>query len=167
MADDIKKIHDRETKWQQRWIESGAFTPKNDGSKKPFYMLAEFPFPSGKGLTGGHMLIYSGGDVMARFRRMQGYDVLYPMGFDSLGISAEAFATKIGKHPSVVVKELVQKFTKSMIEMGWSIDLKSQFATSDPEYIEWSQWMFIQFFKAGLAYKSMLPMNCCPHWRTT
>ena len=167
MADDIKKIHDRETKWQQRWIESGAFTPKNDGSKKPFYMLAEFPFPSGKGLTGGHMLIYSGGDVMARFRRMQGYDVLYPMGFDSLGISAEAFATKIGKHPSVVVKELVQKFTKSMIEMGWSIDLKSQFATSDPEYIKWTQWMFIQFFKAGLAYKSMLPMNWCPHCRTT
>lgn len=167
MADDIKKIHDRETKWQQRWIESGVFTPKNDGSKKPFYMLAEFPFPSGKGLTGGHMLIYSGGDVMARFRRMQGYDVLYPMGFDSLGISAEAFATKIGKHPSVVVKELVQKFTKSMIEMGWSIDLKSQIATSDPEYIKWTQWMFIQFFKAGLAYKSMLPMNWCPHCRTT
>ncbi len=167
MADDIKKIHDRETKWQQRWKDAGVFTPKNDGSKKPFYMLAEFPFPSGKGLTGGHMLIYSGGDVMARFRRMQGYDVLYPMGFDSLGISAEAFATKIGKHPSVVVKDLVQKFTKSMIEMGWSIDLKSQVATSDPEYIKWTQWMFIQFFKAGLAYKSMLPMNWCPHCRTT
>lgn len=167
MADDIKKIHDRETKWQQRWIESGVFTPKNDGSKKPFYMLAEFPFPSGKGLTGGHMLIYSGGDVMARFRRMQGYDVLYPMGFDSLGISAEAFATKIGKHPSIVIKDLIKKFTKSMIEMGWSIDLKSQIATSDPEYIKWTQWMFIQFFKAGLAYKSMLPMNWCPHCRTT
>ena len=167
MADDIKKIHDRETKWQQRWIESGVFTPKNDGSKKPFYMLAEFPFPSGKGLTGGHMLIYSGGDVMARFRRMQGYDVLYPMGFDSLGISAENYATKIGKHPSVVVKDLIKKFTKSMIEMGWSIDLKSQIATSDPEYIKWTQWMFIQFFKAGLAYKSMLPMNWCPHCRTT
>ena len=167
MADDIKKIHDRETKWQQRWIESGVFTPKNDGSKKPFYMLAEFPFPSGKGLTGGHMLIYSGGDVMARFRRMQGYDVLYPMGFDSLGISAEAFATKIGKHPSIVIKDLIKKFTKNMIEMGWSIDLKSQIATSDPEYIKWTQWMFIQFFKAGLAYKSMLPMNWCPHCRTT
>ena len=167
MADDIKKIHDRETKWQQRWIESGAFTPKNDGSKKPFYMLAEFPFPSGAGLHGGHMLNYTGCDVMARFRRMQGYDVLYPMGFDSLGISAEAFATKIGKHPSVVVKDLIKKFTNSMIEMGWSIDLKSQIATSDPEYIKWTQWMFIQFFKAGLAYKSMLPMNWCPHCRTT
>ena len=167
MADDIKKIHDRETKWQQRWIESGVFTPKNDGSKKPFYMLAEFPFPSGTGLHGGHMLNYSGCDVMARFRRMQGYDVLYPLGFDSLGISAENYATKIGKHPSVVVKDLIKKFTKNMIEMGWSIDLKSQIATSDPEYIKWTQWMFIQFFKAGLAYKSMLPMNWCPHCRTT
>ena len=167
MADDIKKIHDREAKWQQRWMETGVFTPKNDGSKKPFYMLAEFPFPSGTGLHGGHMLNYSGCDVMARFRRMQGYDVLYPLGFDSLGISAENYATKIGQHPSVVVKDLIKKFTKNMIEMGWSIDLKSQIATSDPEYIKWTQWMFIQFFKAGLAYKSMLPMNWCPHCRTT
>ncbi len=167
MADDIKKIHDREAKWQQRWMETGVFTPKNDGSKKPFYMLAEFPFPSGTGLHGGHMLNYSGCDVMARFHRMQGYDVLYPLGFDSLGISAENYATKIGQHPSVVVKDLIKKFTKNMIEMGWSIDLKSQIATSDPEYIKWTQWMFIQFFKAGLAYKSMLPMNWCPHCRTT
>lgn len=167
MADDIKKIHDREAKWQQRWMETGVFTPKNDGSKKPFYMLAEFPFPSGTGLHGGHMLNYSGCDVMARFRRMQGYDVLYPLGFDSLGIAAENYATKIGKHPADVVKDLIKKFTKNMIEMGWSIDLKSQIATSDPEYIKWTQWMFIQFFKAGLAYKSMLPMNWCPHCRTT
>ena len=167
MADDIKQIHEREEKWQRRWADAGVFTPKNDGSKTPFYMLAEFPFPSGNGLTGGHMLIYSGSDVMARFRRMQGYDVLFPMGFDSLGISAENYATKIGKHPSVVVRELIEKFTHSMISMGWSIDLKSQIATSDPEYIKWTQWMFIQFFNAGLAYKSMLPMNWCPNCRTT
>ena len=102
-----------------------------------------------------------------RFRRMQGYDVLYPLGFDSLGISAENYATKIGKHPSVVVRELVEKFTKNMVEMGWSIELKSQVATSDPEFIKWTQWMFIQFFNAGLAYKSMLPMNWCPNCRTT
>lgn len=167
MADDIKKIHEREEKWQRRWADAGVFTPKNDVSKQPFYMLAEFPFPSGAGLHGGHMLNYTGCDVMARFRRMQGYDVLYPLGFDSLGISAENYATKIGKHPSVVVRELVEKFTKNMVEMGWSIDLKSQIATSDPEYIKWTQWMFIQFFNAGLAYKSMLPMNWCPNCRTT
>lgn len=167
MADDIKKIHEREEKWQRRWADAGVFTPKNDVSKQPFYMLAEFPFPSGTGLHGGHMLNYTGCDVMARFRRMQGYDVLYPLGFDSLGISAENYATKIGKHPSVVVRELVEKFTKNMVEMGWSIDLKSQVATSDPEFIKWTQWMFIQFFNAGLAYKSMLPMNWCPNCRTT
>ena len=167
MADDIKKIHDREAKWQKKWADAGVFTPKNDGTKQPFYMLAEFPFPSGTGLHGGHMLNYTGCDVMARFRRMQGYDVLYPLGFDSLGISAENYATKIGKHPSVVVRDLVERFTKNMVEMGWSIDLKSQVATSDPESIKWTQWMFIQFFNAGLAYKSMLPMNWCPNCRTT
>ena len=167
MADDINKIHEREAKWQKKWADAGVFTPKNDGTKQPFYMLAEFPFPSGTGLHGGHMLNYTGCDVMARFRRMQGYDVLYPLGFDSLGISAENYATKIGKHPSVVVRELVEKFTKNMVEMGWSIDLKSQVATSDPEFIKWTQWMFIQFFNAGLAYKSMLPMNWCPNCRTT
>ena len=167
MADDIKKIHDREAKWQKRWKDTSVFTPKNDGSKQPFYMLAEFPFPSGTGLHGGHMLNYTGCDVMARFRRMQGFDVLYPLGFDSLGISAENYATKIGRHPSVVVRELVEKFTKNMLDMGWSIDLQSQIATSDPEFIKWTQWMFIQFFKAGLAYKSMLPMNWCPNCRTT
>ena len=167
MADDINKIHEREAKWQKKWADAGVFTPKNDGTKRPFYMLAEFPFPSGTGLHGGHMLNYTGCDVMARFRRMQGYDVLYPLGFDSLGISAENYATKIGKHPSVVVRELVERFTKNMVEMGWSIDLKSQIATSDPEFIKWTQWMFIQFFNAGLAYKSMLPMNWCPNCRTT
>ena len=167
MADDITKIKEREAKWQKRWNDEKVFTPKNDGIKKPFYMLAEFPFPSGTGLHGGHMLNYTGCDVMARFRRMQGYDVLYPLGFDSLGISAENYATKIGKHPADVVKDLIQKFTKNMVEMGWSIDLNSQVATSDPEFIKWTQWMFIQFFNAGLAYKSMLPMNWCPHCRTT
>lgn len=167
MADDIKKIHEREAKWQQKWQQTGVFTPKNDGTKQPFYMLAEFPFPSGTGLHGGHMLNYTGCDVMARLRRMQGFDVLYPLGFDSLGISAENYATKIGKHPSVVVRELVEKFTKNMLDMGWSIDLNSQVATSDPEFIKWTQWMFIQFFRAGLAYKSMLPMNWCPNCRTT
>ena len=167
MAEDIKKVHEREAKWQKKWQESGVFTPKNDGSKTPFYMLAEFPFPSGTGLHGGHMLNYTGCDVMARFRRMQGFDVLYPLGFDSLGISAENYATKIGRHPSVVVRELAEKFTKNMLDMGWSIDLNAQVATSDPEFIKWTQWMFIQFFNAGLAYKSMLPMNWCPKCRTT
>lgn len=167
MTENIKKIRDRETKWQKKWLETKAFIPKNDGVKPRFYNLAEFPFPSGTGLHGGHMLNYTGCDVMARFRRLQGFDVLYPMGFDSLGISAEHYATKVGKHPSVVVSELVEGFTAEMLKMGWSIDTNSQVSTSDPEFIKWTQWMFIQFFNAGLAYKSMLPMNWCPNCRTT
>ncbi len=162
-----KQIQMREAKWQTRWKNENVFTPKKDGSKAPFYMLAEFPFPSGDGLHGGHMLAFSGDDVLARFHRMRGFDVFFPLGFDSLGISAEAYATKIGKHPAVVVEDLKKQFTAEMMKMGWSVDPKSQIATSDPEFIRWTQWMFIQFFNAGLAYKSMLPMNWCEHCRTT
>jgi leucyl-tRNA synthetase len=166
MTNDIKKIIEREAKWQKRWHDEKTFLPKNDGSKPRFYNLVEFPFLSGAGLHAGHLLNYSGMDVMARFRRHQGYDVLYPMGFDSLGIAAEKYATKIGRHPADVAKELKKSYSETMDKVGWSIDPDSRFATSDPEYIKWTQWMFIQFFKAGLAYKSELPMNWCPNCRT-
>lgn len=164
---EINKIHERETKWQRRWRDANCFVPKNDGSKPRFYNLIEFPFPSGSGLHGGHMLGDSGMDVMARFRRMRGFDVLYPIGFDSLGKSAEQYAVKVGKHPSVVVRELVEKFSLEMEKLGLSVDPTLHIATSDPEFIKWTQWMFIRFFNAGLAYKSMLPMNWCPHCRMT
>ena len=95
MADDIKKIHEREAKWQKKWQESGAFVPKNDGTKQKYYNLIEFPFPSGSGLHVGHMLPYTGMDVLARWRRMRGFDVLFPIGYDSMGISSENYATKI------------------------------------------------------------------------
>ena len=166
MTNDIKKIMEREAKWQKRWHDEKTFVPKNDGSKPRFYNLVEFPFLSGAGLHAGHLLNYSGMDVMARFRRHQGYDVLYPMGFDSLGIAAEKYATKIGKHPADVTEELKKSYSETMDKVGWSIDPGSRFATSDPDYIKWTQWMFIQFFKAGLAYKSELPMNWCPNCRT-
>lgn len=167
MTENIKKVHEIEAKWQKKWRESKAFTPKNDGVKQRFYNLAEFPFPSGSGLHGGHMLNYTGCDVMARFGRMRGFDVLFPLGFDSLGKAAETFAVKVGKHPAVVVNELIEQFKGEMFKMGWSVDPQSQVSTSDPEFIKWTQWMFIQFFNAGLAYKSMLPMNWCPNCRMT
>ncbi len=167
MTEQIKKIHEREAKWQKKWRDANCFVPKNDGVKPTFYNLIEFPFPSGTGLHGGHMLGDSGMDVMARFKRMRGFDVLYPIGFDSLGKSAEQYAVKIGKHPSVVVRELVKKFSMEMEKLGLSVDPNSHIATSDPEFIKWTQWMFIQFFNAGLAYKSMLPMNWCPNCRMT
>ncbi len=167
MADDITKIHEREAKWQKRWRDARAFVPKNDGSKPTFYNLIEFPFPSGSGLHVGHMLPYTGMDVRARFRRMQGFDVLFPIGYDSMGISAEKYATKCGLHPSDSVAKLIQLFEKDISIMGMSFNPESKLATSDPEYIKWTQWQFIQFFKAGLAYKSEMPMNWCPNCRTT
>ena len=167
MADDIKKIIERESKWQKRWREARAFVPKNDGSKPRFYTLVEFPFLSGAGMHAGHMLNYTGMDVMARFRRHMGYDVLFPMGFDAMGIAGEHYATKIGKHPADVAKELVVSYSDMINRAGWSVDPETNVATSDPEYIKWTQWMFIQFFKNGLAYKSALPMNWCPNCKTT
>ncbi|MBR3148172.1 MAG: leucine--tRNA ligase [Alphaproteobacteria bacterium] len=167
MADDIKKIIERESKWQKRWREAKAFVPKNDGKKQRFYNLVEFPFLSGSGLHAGHLLIYTGMDVMSRFRRHQGYDVLFPMGFDAMGITAEHYATKIGRHPAEIAEELKKSYSEVIDQAGWSVDPETRVATSDPEYVKWTQWMFIQFFKNGLAYKSELPMNWCPNCKTT
>ena len=167
MADDITKVLEREAKWQRRWREANAFVPKNDGSKLRFYNLVEFPFLSGAGMHAGHMMNYSGMDVMARFRRARGYDVLFPMGFDAMGIAAEHYATKIGRHPADVARDLMVSYSEMIDKVGWSVDPETRIATSDPEYIRWTQWMFIQFWRAGLAYKSELPMNWCPECKTT
>ena len=167
MADDIKKIQMREEKWQRRWRDARAFVPKNDGTKPRFYNLVEFPFLSGAGLHAGHMLIYTGMDVMSRFRRHLGYDVLFPMGFDAMGITAEHYATKVGRHPAEIATELKKSYSAVIDQAGWSVDPETRVASSDPEYIKWTQWMFIQFFNAGLAYKSELPMNWCPNCKTT
>ena len=167
MTDDMKKIQMREAKWQARWRDARAFVPKNDGSKPRFYTLVEFPFLSGAGMHAGHMMNYSGMDVMARFRRARGYDVLFPMGFDAMGIAAENYATKIGRHPADLAKELAKSYSEMIDRVGWSVSPETRVATSDPDYIKWTQWMFIQFFNAGLAYKSALPMNWCPTCKTT
>ncbi len=166
MTEETDKFRAREEKWQKRWKQERAFVPLNDGSKPKYYNLIEFPFPSGSGLHVGHMLPYTGMDVLARFRRHQGYDVLFPIGYDSMGISSEKYATKIGKHPRDSVAELIKIFEKDISVMGLSFNPESTVATSDPEFIKWTQWMFIQFFKAGLAYKSELPMNWCPCCKT-
>ena len=166
MTDDMKKIHEREEKWQNRWRTEHAFVPKNNDLKPKYYNLIEFPFPSGSGLHVGHMLPYTGMDVMARFKRQRGFDVLYPIGYDSMGISSEKYATKVGKHPRDSVADLIKIFEKDISVMGLSFNPESTVATSDPEFIKWTQWTFIQFFKAGLAYKSELPMNWCPNCKT-
>ena len=162
-----ENIKTREEKWQKKWRDAKCFVPLNDGTKPKHYTLFEFPFPSGSGLHGGHMLHYSGMDVMARFRWQKGFDVMYPLGLDSMGIAVERYATKIGKHPSVVVKELVEKFTREATGMGWAFNPDAVISSSDPKFVKWTQWMFIRLFNAGLAYKSELPMNWCPNCRTS
>jgi len=160
------KIKIREEKWQKIWRDACAFVPKNDDAKPKFYNLIEFPFPSGSGLHVGHMLPYTGMDIRARYLRMKGYDVLYPIGYDSMGISSEKYATQWGMHPSESVAKLIKIFEKDIGVMGLSFNPDSVIATSDPEFIKWTQWQFIQFFKVGLAYKSEMPMNWCPACRT-
>jgi len=156
------KIKSREEKWQKRWRDARAFVPKNDGAKQKFYNLFEFPFPSGNGLHVGHLIPFVSMDVMARWRRMLGLDVFYPMGLDSMGITAEHYAKKIGKHPADSVKELIKVFKKDFEIVGISHDPESFLSTSDAGFIKWTQWIFIQLFNAGLAYKDDFPMNWCP-----
>ncbi|MDR1337930.1 MAG: leucine--tRNA ligase [Rickettsiales bacterium] len=167
MTENIKKIHETEAKWQKKWRDARAFVPKNDGRKPRFYYLIEFPFLSGAGMHAGHMLTFSGIDVLARWRRRCNFDVLYPIGYDAMGITAEHYATKIGRHPADVVRDLVASYTDVIGKTGWSVNFETIFATSDPDYMKWTQWMFIQFFKAGLAFKTDSPMNWCPSCKTT
>ncbi|MCL2017345.1 MAG: leucine--tRNA ligase [Alphaproteobacteria bacterium] len=161
------KIKIREEKWQKRWRDARAFVPKNDGSKPKFYNLFEFPYPSGHSLHVGHMVPFTSMDIMARFRRMKGLDVLFPLGFDSMGIAAERFATKLDMHPSESVATAIKTFLNDANLVGLSYDPESVISSSDPEYIKWTQWMFIRFFNAGLAYKAELPMNWCSGCKTT
>ncbi len=135
MADDIKNIVERETKWQKRWRDARAFVPLDDGSKPRFYTLVEFPFLSGAGMHAGHLLNYSGMDVMARFRRRLGYDVLFPMGFDAMGIAGEHYATKIGRHPADVARELIGSYSAVIDRVGWSVSPETRVSTSDPEFV--------------------------------
>ncbi|MDR0319433.1 MAG: leucine--tRNA ligase [Rickettsiales bacterium] len=158
-----------EKKWQERWFGSDVFTaglPENAGKEKK-YALVEFPFPSADGLHMGHMFCFAGMDAVARFWRMNGKDVLFPIGFDAQGISAEAYAVKKKVHPREAVRLASENFTRQMKGMGLSFDYKKIISTTDPEYVKWTQWQFIQFFKMGLLYKSPLPINWCPLCRTT
>lgn len=151
-----------EEKWQKYWDEHHTFEAKNGVDKKTFYDLIEFPYPSGEGLHVGHVRVYTATDVLARMKRMQGYNVLYPMGWDAFGAPAERYAIRTHQHPKDVVKKNVETFKRQMKSMGWSFDWSREFSTTDPEYYKWTQWQFIQFFKHGMAYKEDTKVNWCP-----
>ncbi len=155
-----------EKKWQKIWEEKECFKAINGEDKPHYYILVEFPYPSGSGLHVGHVRSYTAQDAIARMKRMQGYNVLYPMGYDSFGAPAEQYAIKTHQHPANVVKQNVQTFSKQMKSIGFSFDWTRAFSTSDPEYYKWTQWQFLQFYKMGMAYKADVPVNWCPTCKT-
>ena len=150
-----------EKKWQNYWDEHKTFECKNEG-KNPYYVLVEFPYPSGAGLHVGHVRSYTAQDAIARMKRLQGYNVLYPMGWDAFGAPAEQYAIKNHIHPSEAVKENIKTFKGQMKTLGFSFDWSREFSTTDPEYYKWTQWQFLQFYKHGMAYKDTIPVNWCP-----
>ena len=150
-----------EKKWQNKWEKEGTFHAENNSSKKKWYGLIEFPYPSGQGLHVGHPRSYTAMDIVARKRRMQGYNVLFPIGFDAFGLPAENFAIKNHIHPKIVTEQNIANFTRQLKSIGFSFDWSRVINTTDPEYYKWTQWIFIQLYKHGLAYKATMPINFC------
>ena len=150
-----------EEKWQKVWDEEKAFAATDDYSKPKYYALVEFPYPSGQGLHVGHPRPYTALDIVARKRRMQGYNVLYPMGWDAFGLPTENYAIKNKIHPKIVTKNNVGRFKNQLHSLGYSFDWDREINTTDSEYYKWTQWIFLKLFKAGLAYKTEMPINWC------
>ncbi len=151
-----------EKKWQNFWDEKQSFKAVTGDKKDPYYILVEFPYPSGAGLHVGHVRSYTAQDALARMKRMQGYNILYPMGWDAFGAPAEQYAIKNHIHPREAVKENIKTFKTQMKDLGFSFDWSREFSTTDPEYYKWTQWQFLQFYKHGMAYKDTVPVNWCP-----
>ena len=151
-----------EKKWQKYWDEHKSFEAKNGLDAEHEYVLVEFPYPSGAGLHVGHVRGYTAQDIIARIKRMQGYNVLYPMGYDAFGAPAEEYAIKTHQHPKNVVEQNIKTFGNQMKSLGFSFDWDRCFSTTDPDYYKWTQWQFIQFFKHDMAYKAETKVNWCP-----
>ena len=158
MKHEFKEI---EPKWQKKWAESHVFHAENDYTKPKYYALVEFPYPSGQGLHVGHPRSYTALDIVARKRRMQGYNVLYPMGWDAFGLPTENFAIKNHIHPEIVTAQNVAHFKAQLQSLGLSFDWDREVNTTDPAYYKWTQWIFLQLFKKGLAYKKEMSVNWC------
>lgn len=155
------EFSDIEKKWQNFWETNNTFKTGTDYSKPKFYALLEFPYPSGQGLHVGHPRPYTALDIVARKRRMEGYNVLFPMGWDAFGLPTENFAIKNHIHPEIVTEQNVARFKKQMQALGFSFDWEREVNTTDPDYYHWTQWIFLQLFKSGLAYKKEMAVNWC------
>jgi len=158
MAYDFERI---EKKWQERWEREKTYAAKNGDPRPKYYALVEFPYPSGQGLHVGHPRPYTAMDIIARKRRMQGYNVLFPIGYDAFGLPTENYAIKTHTHPREVTKQNIKNFTAQLKMLGFSFDWDRCVDTTDPDYYKWTQWIFLQFWKHGLAYKMDMPVNWC------
>ena len=161
MSYNHKKI---EPKWQEYWTNNNTFLTSED-SKPKYYVLDMFPYPSGSGLHVGHALGYVATDIIARFKRMKGFNVLHPMGWDAFGLPAEQYAIKTGTHPSVTTSQNIQNFKRQINQLGFSYDWSREINTTDPEYYKWTQWIFLQLYNQGLAYQEEVAVNWCPELR--
>jgi len=155
-----------EKKWQAVWAKNNFYKAKDSSKNQKFYVLVEFPYPSGDGLHVGHCRSFSAFDAVARKKRMQGFNVLYPMGWDAFGLPAENYAIKTGIHPSITVKKNIANFKRQMKSLGLSFDWDREINTTDPKYYKWTQWIFLQLFKHNLAYKRRMPINWCSACKT-
>jgi len=160
---DFKKI---EKKWQKRWIDEKTFRAKDDSKKKKYYQLETFPYPSAAGLHVGHPKGYIAEDIHARYKRMREFEVLYTMGWDAFGLPTENYAIKIGKSPKQVAASNIKNFKRQVQMFGLSYDWEREINTASPEYYKWTQWLFIQLFKKGLAYRAKAKVNWCPKDQT-
>ncbi len=150
-----------EKKWQDKWEEAGIFNAQTNSVKEKFFAMIEFPYPSGAGLHVGHPRSYTALDILARKRRMEGYNVLYPIGWDAFGLPTENFAIKNKVHPKIITEQNIANFTRQLKMLGFSFDWSREINTTDPKYYKWTQWIFLQLFKNGLAYKQEMPINWC------
>src|SRR5688572_9233427 len=155
-----------DAKWQARWEEAGVFRAREDGVGKKSYILDMFPYPSGAGLHVGHPEGYTATDIVARYRRMHGDDVLHPMGWDAFGLPAENYAIKHGVHPAKTTAAAMENFRRQIKAIGLSYDWSREISTCDPTYFKWTQWIFLRLFERGLAYQANVPINWCPSCRT-
>ena len=162
----MNEFNQIEKKWQKYWEDNKCFEAVNGSEKKPYYILVEFPYPSGSGLHVGHVRSYTAQDAKARMKRLEGYNVLYPMGWDAFGAPAEQYAIKNHIHPKEAVKENIATFKRQMKTLGFSFDWDREFSTTDPEYYKWTQWQFLKFYEHNMAYKATVPVNWCNTCKT-
>src|SRR3954466_3784401 len=155
-----------EPKWQARWKSAGLHRTSTDPTRPKFYALDMFPYPSGSGLHVGHCEGYTATDIITRWKRMQGWNVLHPMGWDAFGLPAENYAIKTGVHPRITTEKAIANFRRQIDSVGFAYDWEREVNTTDPAYYKWTQWIFLQLYKKGLAYKKGAPVNWCPNDKT-